>query len=144
MDNKLHILLVDDSEQDALLISEALEEQAFLRKFSHVTNGQEAINFLEKASPFEEVETPDLILMDINMPIMDGHESLSRIKEMEEYKDIPILMLSTSSRKEDIIRAYKAQSSSYLVKPEDIYDLEGLARAIKTYWSMTVKLPHRG
>ncbi|UJP65958.1 response regulator [Mongoliitalea daihaiensis] len=140
---KLHILLVDDSEHDAFLIKEALEEQEFLSNFSHVINGQEAINFLQKLSPFENVETPDLILMDINMPVMDGHESLKRIKEMDAFKDIPILMLSTSSRKEDIIRAYRGQSSSYIVKPDDIYDLENLAQALKTYWSNIVKLPPR-
>ncbi|ERM80400.1 hypothetical protein P872_22005 [Rhodonellum psychrophilum GCM71 = DSM 17998] len=138
---KLIILLVEDNKEDAFLIREAMEEQAFLKELYHVMNGAEAINFLKKETPFEKVKMPDLILMDINMPIMDGHEALQKIKSMSELKHIPILMLTTSSRKEDIMKAYKEQSSSYIVKPDDIYGLDSLAETLKNYWNNTVRLP---
>ncbi|GAB2618516.1 response regulator [Belliella aquatica] len=138
---KMNILLVEDNKEDAFLIREALEEQQFLKEFYHVVNGLEAIKFLKKETPYENVKGPDLILMDINMPLMDGHEALQRIKSMEAFKQIPILMLTTSSRKQDILKAYKEQSSSYIVKPEDIYGLDNLAEVIKSYWSKIVMLP---
>ncbi|WP_158857111.1 response regulator [Lunatibacter salilacus] len=138
---KLIILLVEDNKEDAFLIREALEDQEFLKELYHVVNGVEAIKFLKKEKPFGQVEIPDLILMDINMPVMDGHEALKRIKSLEVVKHIPVLMLTTSSRKEDILKAYKEQSSSYIVKPDDIYELEILAETIKNYWNNTVRLP---
>ncbi|ADR22296.1 response regulator [Marivirga tractuosa] len=140
---KLNILLVEDSKEDAFLIREALEGLTFLDKLYHVENGAIAINFLKKEEPYSEAETPDLILMDINMPVMDGHEALKIIKSIEEVKHVPVLMLTTSSRKEDILRAYQEQSSSYIVKPDDIYELDNLAEAIRDYWNNTVRLPRK-
>lgn len=141
--NRINILLVEDNEQDALLISEALEEQGFLKELQHVVNGAEAMKFLRKEAPYDNSNLPDLILMDINMPIMDGHEALQKIKSLEDFKHIPVLILTTSSRKEDILKAYKEQSSSYLVKPDDIFELDQLAEAIKIYWTNTVRLPSK-
>lgn len=140
---KIYILLVEDSEQDALLIREALEEQEILKEMSHVQNGEEALKYLKKEAPYENSKLPDLILMDINMPVMNGIEALKQIKSLENFKQIPVLMLTTSSRKEDILRAYKEQSSSYIVKPEDIYELDRLAETIKNYWTNTVRLPYK-
>tara|TARA_R110002049_G_C9149304_1_gene560149 strand:- start:302 stop:742 length:441 start_codon:yes stop_codon:yes gene_type:complete len=141
MMKKLIILLVEDNEEDAFLIKEAMEEQEFLEEVNHVVNGEQAIQFLMKEKPFEGVKTPDLILMDINMPVMDGLEALGKIKLMEAVKHIPVLILTTSSRKEDILKAYKKQSSSYIVKPDDIYELDTIAETIKNYWNNIVRLP---
>lgn len=138
---RLVILLVEDNKEDAFIINEALEDQKFVERFYHVFNGIEALKFLKKEKPYEDSMTPDLILMDINMPVMDGHEALIQVKKLDKFKHIPILMLTTSSRKEDILKAYKEQSSSYIVKPDDIYELDNLAEAIKTYWNKIVKLP---
>ena len=131
---KLIILLVEDNEEDAFLIKEAMEEQEFLEEVNHVVNGEQAIQFLMKEKPFEGVKTPDLILM-------DGLEALGKIKLMEAVKHIPVLILTTSSRKEDILKAYKKQSSSYIVKPDDIYELDTIAETIKNYWNNIVRLP---
>ncbi|WKV13212.1 response regulator [Marivirga harenae] len=140
---KLNILLVEDSKEDAFLIREALEGLTFVDKLHHVENGAMAINFLKKEEPYSAAETPDLILMDINMPVMDGHEALKIIKSIEEVKHVPVIMLTTSSRKEDILRAYQEQSSSYIVKPDDIYELDNLAETIRDYWNNTVRLPRK-
>ena len=140
---KLNILLVEDNEQDAFLVKEALEDQEILKEMSHVQNGEEALKYLKKEAPYENSILPDLILMDINMPVMNGIEALKQIKSLENLKQIPVLMLTTSSRKEDILKAYKEQTSSYIVKPEDIYELEHIASTIKNYWSNTVRLPSK-
>ncbi|WP_114749338.1 response regulator [Pleomorphovibrio marinus] len=141
--DRLIILLVEDNDQDVYLIKEALEDQGFVKKIHHVPNGAKAVSFLKKEKPYEEVEEPNLILMDINMPVMDGHEALKKIKSLERLKHIPIIMLTTSSRKEDILKAYKGQSSSYIVKPDDIFELDTIAETLKNYWTNTVKLPNK-
>jgi CheY-like chemotaxis protein len=138
---KLVILLVEDNSQDAFLVTEALEEQEFIAKIHHVEDGAKAILFLKKLPPYENEEQPNLILMDINMPIMNGHEALKKIKSIPEIKHIPVLMLTTSSRNEDILKAYREQTSSYIVKPDDIYALDNLAATMKNYWTSTVRLP---
>lgn len=140
---KINILLVEDNDQDAFLVREALEDQEILKEMSHVQNGEEALKYLKKEAPYENSILPDLILMDINMPIMDGHEALREIKSLEDFKQIPVLILTTSSRKEDILKAYKEQSSSYIVKPDDIFELDQLAASLKNYWINTVWLPNK-
>ncbi len=120
-----------------------MEDQEFLKEMYHVVNGAEAIKFLREKAPYENSKIPDLILMDINMPVMDGHEALRKIKSLEYLKHIPVLILTTSTRKDDILKAYKEQSSSYIVKPDDIFELDQLAETIKNYWTNTVKLPNK-
>lgn len=139
---RLNVLLVDDNVQDALLINELFTEKNFLNKLYHVENGCEAIQFLNKEQPYKEVVQPDLILMDINMPVMGGHEALIKIKSMPSVKHIPVLMLTTSSRKEDILKAYKEHSNSYIIKPDDIFELDNLIETIKNYWSNIVSFPN--
>jgi two-component system, chemotaxis family, response regulator Rcp1 len=138
--NKLSILLVEDSIEDAYLVREALEEQSFVSYFCHVENGQQAIDYLTNRTNDGIFSMPNLILMDINMPVMDGHESLSTIKSIDSIRHLPVIMLTTSTRREDILKAYNYQCSSYLVKPDNIYELDDLAETIKNYW-LTVKLP---
>lgn len=140
---KCIILLVEDNEQDAFLVREAFEDQGFVEEYFHVVNGIEALKFLEKEHPYENVPEPDFILMDINMPIMDGHETLHRIKSSESLKHIPVLMLTTSSRSEDILKAYQEHSNSYIVKPEDIFGLDSIIENLRSYWCNTVQLPKK-
>jgi len=138
---KLVVLLVEDNKEDAFLVREALEEQSFVTNFFHVENGAEAIKFLKKEEPYQNVETPTIILMDLNMPIMDGHEALQKIKSVPKWKHIPIIILTTSTRKDDILKSYKKQSSSYIVKPDDIFQLDDIAETLKHYWTNTIQLP---
>ncbi|GAA0874879.1 response regulator [Wandonia haliotis] len=140
---KLDILLVEDSEHDIMFIEEALHDAEVINHLVSVRNGEEALNFLHKKPPYTEAKLPDLILLDINMPVMDGFETLERIKSDYETKHIPVIMLTTSSRKEDIIKAYKELSSSYIIKPYDIFELEKVASEIKEYWLKTVRLPNQ-
>ncbi|KYG82249.1 response regulator [Roseivirga echinicomitans] len=135
--NSLNILLVEDNESDIMLIRLALEDVEIVRSLTAVNNGHEALQYLTK----EDTILPDLILLDINMPVMDGLEALEKIKANDSIKQIPVIMLTTSSRKEDIIKSYKAHSNSYIIKPNDITGLDKVAEVIRDYWQNTVRLP---
>lgn len=132
--NKAHILLVEDNEGDILLTTEAFEESNIDSKISVARNGQEALDFLYKTGNFVNVEKPDLILLDINMPILNGHEVLDRIKNDNDLKTIPVIMLTTSSNQQDIDRAYKNHANSYIIKPIEIQDFLETIQKIEEFW----------
>jgi CheY-like chemotaxis protein len=120
--NLLHILLVEDSEGDILLTSEALEEYKVKTEISVAKNGQEALDFLFKRGAFMNEKTPDLILLDINIPIFNGHEVLQQIKTDSNLKKIPVIMLTTSSNPKDIAKANENNCNGYIKKPLEIED----------------------
>lgn len=136
----LHILIIDDSEQDIILIGDALESSGILDSLGAVNNGEEAMKYLLKEPPYQDKILPNLILLDINMPVMDGHETLERIKSDDLLKHIPVIMLTTSAALNDIRKAYQAYSNSYIIKPYDIADLDNIVASIKDYWFKTVRL----
>jgi CheY-like chemotaxis protein len=120
--NLVHILLVEDSEGDILLTSEALEGYKVKTEISVAKNGQEALDFLFKRGAFMNEKTPDLILLDINIPIFNGHEVLQQIKTDSNLKKIPVIMLTTSSNPKDIAKAYQNNCNGYIKKPLEIED----------------------
>lgn len=132
--------MIDDSEQDTILIGEALNGSNILQSLGSVINGEEALKYLRKEPPYQDKISPDLILLDINMPVMDGHETLAQIKSDERLKHIPVIMLTTSSASDDIRKAYQHYSNSYIVKPYEIADLDSIIETIKDYWLNTVRL----
>lgn len=136
-----HILLVEDNPGDILLTTEALNEKKFINKVSVVKNGVEALNFIFKRGAFEAEETPDLILLDINLPLKNGHEVLAEIKTREETQKIPVIVLTTSSDRRDIEKAYEQHVNCFITKPIDITEfLEAIAK-IEAFWIQLVKLP---
>lgn len=132
--NKTHILLVEDNEGDIILTIDAFEESKIDSKISVARNGQEALDFLYKKGSFTNVEKPDLILLDINMPIFNGHEVLIKIKEDPILKKIPVIMLTTSSNQQDIDKAYENHANSYITKPVEIQDFLDAILKIKEFW----------
>lgn len=130
----VHILLVEDNEGDILLTQEAFEESKFNIQISVARNGQEALDFLHQTGAFTQAKVPDLILLDINIPIFNGHEVLARIKQHEELKKIPVIMLTTSSNKKDIQRAYENHTNSYITKPVDMNEFLEAIQKIEDYW----------
>ena len=132
--NKAHILLVEDNEGDILLTTEAFEESNIKSKISVARNGQEALDFLYNTGNFVNAEKPDLILLDINMPIVSGHEVLEKIKNDPNLKTIPVIMLTTSSNQQDIDRAYKNHANSYIIKPIEIEDFLDAILKIEEFW----------
>lgn len=139
----IHILLVEDNEGDILLINEALLSRPIIKKISITKNGQDAIDFVNKSEGFESAETPDLILLDINLPRKNGHEVLKAIKENEKTRMIPVIMLTTSSSPEDINNSYFAFANLYISKPGEVVSLELAVDTIENFWTGLIKLPSR-
>jgi CheY-like chemotaxis protein len=137
---KMHILLVEDNEGDILLTTEAFEESKIPTQLSVVKNGEEALNFLFKRGKFENVERPDLVLLDINLPIKNGHEVLKEIKSNNETRTIPIIMLTTSDSQKDINLAYFNYANSYITKPLDMEEFLEAIQKIEEFWLDLVKL----
>jgi two-component system, chemotaxis family, response regulator Rcp1 len=138
---QIHILLVDDNEGDILLTREALDDARIINKISIAYDGVEAISFLRKEPPYRGTETPDLILLDINLPKMDGTEVLSIIKNDPELKRIPVIMLTTSSAEKDILASYDNHANCYITKPVDLDRFMDVVRTIENFWISIVKLP---
>jgi CheY-like chemotaxis protein len=137
---QIHILLVDDNEGDILLTREALDDARIVNKISIAYDGLEAIRFLKKQVPGGG-ETPDLILLDINLPKMNGTEVLSIIKNDPELKRIPVIMLTTSSAEKDILASYDNYANCYITKPVDLDRFMDVVRTIEDFWISIVKLP---
>jgi len=138
MDNQpmklAHILLVDDNEGDILLTKEAFEESKVKTTISVAKNGKEALDFLFKKGLFANAKKPDLILLDINMPIINGHEVLRQIKADVNLKKIPVIMLTTSSSEKDISTAYENHCNSYIKKPLEMSEFFEAALKIEEFW----------
>lgn len=137
----IHILLVEDNEGDIVLTTEALEEGKISNSLSVVRDGQEAIDYLEKNNGFEEAATPDLVLLDINLPKINGHDVLKHIKGSSELQTIPVVMLTTSSDSVDIKKSYNNHSNCYITKPVDINDFLEVISTIEDFWISIVQLP---
>jgi CheY-like chemotaxis protein len=129
-----HILLVEDNEGDIQLTIDAFEENKFHTKISVARNGQEALDFLYKRGEYKNAERPDIILLDINIPIYNGHEVLEKIKKDENLKSIPVIILTTSINKKDVQRAYDNHCNSYVQKPLEIGDFLKAALQIEEFW----------
>ena len=136
----IHILLVEDNDGDVLLTREALEEAQVVTKLSIAKDGQEAIDFLNKPDG-RETRSPDLILLDINLPKVNGFEVLKYIKEDPRWKHIPVIMLTTSSAQKDIDKAYNGYANCYITKPVDVSDFLSVITTIESFWISIAKLP---
>jgi two-component system, chemotaxis family, response regulator Rcp1 len=135
---EVHILLVEDNEGDIILTKEALKEAKIKNEVSVAMDGQEALQMLYNASSL-----PDIILLDINLPKIDGLEVLSTIKKDERLKKIPIIMLSTSSSERDISASYNNYANCFITKPVDLSKFLDVIKTIEDFWISIVKLPKR-
>ena len=136
---QIHILLVDDNEGDILLTKEALDDAQFINKISIAYDGVEALRFLKQHAG--DKDRPDLILLDINLPKMDGTELLGIIKTDPDLKRIPVIMLTTSSAEKDILTSYNNYANCYITKPVDLERFMDVVRTIEDFWISIVKLP---
>ncbi|MGW1456015.1 response regulator [Salegentibacter agarivorans] len=139
----IHILLVEDNEGDILLTSEALEDGKILNKLSVVRDGKQAMDFLDKKGTHVKALTPDLILLDVNLPKMNGHEVLKFVKQHKDLKQIPVIMLTTSSSKEDIDISYQNYANCYITKPIEVEDFMKAVNQIEEFWVNLVKHPSK-
>ncbi len=137
---EVHILLVEDNEGDIVLTLDAFEESKIRTTISVVKNGADALDFLFKRGDYAEEEHPDLILLDINIPVYNGHDVLKKIKEDPLLKKIPVIMLTTSASQKDINKAYENYSNSYVTKPIDMNDFLKAILKIEEFWLQLSKL----
>ncbi len=137
----VHVLLVEDNEGDIFLTTEALEESKFIDRISIARDGQEALDFVCKNRGFETCLTPDLILLDVNLPKKSGHEVLGELKNHELYKKIPVIILTTSSSKRDIDLSYENYANCYITKPVEVGDFLDAISTIEQFWLNIAALP---
>lgn len=137
----VHILLVEDNEGDILLTREALEDTKLDIKLSVVKDGKEALDFLNKAGKHINADSPDLLLLDVNLPKKNGHEVLTSIKGNDAFKHIPVIMLTTSSSQKDIDQSYNNYANCYITKPVEVNDFLKVVATIENFWLSIVKLP---
>jgi CheY-like chemotaxis protein len=130
----VNILLVEDNEGDTILTIDAFEECKIKSELNVVRNGQEALDFLYQRGSFLEAKRPDLILLDINLPIYKGPEVLKKIKTDDELKKIPVIILTTSSNPKDIDLAYSNHANSYVKKPLDMNEFLAAILKIEAFW----------
>src|SRR5689334_22950695 len=140
----LNLFLVEDSHADARLVREALEEQALPFRLSNAYDGQSALDYLVCQKSLAPEERPDLIMLDLNLPRLDGRELLRIIKWDPELRSIPVVILSTSSRPLDIDTCYELHANAFVTKPRDLADLYDCMRAIHRFWTETATLLARG
>ena len=136
------ILIVEDSEPDQVIIERALADSRIVCDLQVTRNGQEALDHLHSLDNDSGVSAyPDLILMDMNMPVMCGKEALKRIRQEERYKHIPIIMLTTSSYDKDVVDSYKLGVNAYLTKPVSPKDFISAIQEIEHFWLELAVLP---
>ena len=135
----INILLVEDNEGDIVLTVEAFEESKIVNSITTIRDGKEAINFFESLS--EDADCPNLVLLDINLPKINGLEVLTYIKKNERFKSIPVIMLTTSSSEKDIFLSYKNYANCYITKPIDVSDFIKAIAKIEDFWINIVSIP---
>lgn len=138
------ILMADDDEDDRLLTRDALTESRVLNRLFCVEDGVELLQYLRREDKYEDKDLyprPGLILLDLNMPRMDGREALQKIKADPELRSIPVVILTTSKQEEDMVKGYGLGAASYITKPVNFEGLVDLMKAIGHYWVEFVELP---
>ena len=136
----VEILLVDDNPGDARLATEALKDGEVESRLHTAKDGVEAIDFLRRKGGYFDAPRPDLILLDLNMPRMNGRQVLAEIKEDPALKDIPVVILTGSRELDDIVKSYDLHANCYVTKPTDFEQFIGMMRSITSFCLITMKL----
>lgn len=141
MERITQILLIEDNLGDIRLIQEVLKDSPYKHELNIVTDGEQAIQYLRREGKFRESVTPNLILLDLNLPKKDGREVLSEIKNSEILKVVPVVVFSSSEAEKDIQRTYELFANAYVVKPFDFNKFSQVIQSIQKFWLDVVKLP---
>ncbi len=137
------ILLVEDNPADIRLTREAFKECHIKNQIYEVHNGQEALSFLRNETPYEDMPKPSLILLDLNLPKMHGHEVLKVIKSDKKLRRIPVVILTTSQSEDDILESYNAHANCYIPKPVGFEQFLETIQSIEEFWVNTGILPEQ-
>jgi len=135
------ILLIEDNEADARLVAEGLKESKIANRLVHVVDGDQALDYLHCRGDYAEAVQPDLIILDLNMPKMDGREFLEKIKDNLSFSDIPLVVLTTSNDELDIKHSYVNMANCFITKPLDFSKFVEVVQAIEHFWLKIAKIP---
>ena len=135
------VLLVEDNDTDVLLMRKSFQCARLAVNLHHVSNGEQCLAFLGKEAGYEDAPTPDLILLDLNMPIMDGRETLAKLVADDRYSHLPVVVLTTSNDERDVFDMYQLRCSAYLTKPVDFVNFQELVQQLGQWWFTLVVLP---
>jgi CheY-like chemotaxis protein len=139
----IEVLLVEDDPGDELMTREAFEDNKIRNTLHVVRDGQEALDFLYRRGEYTDAPRPDLVLLDLNLPKYDGRQVLEQLKGDPELSLIPVVVLTTSSAEEDILRSYKLHANAYVTKPVDLDQFIAAVRQIDEFFVTVVRLPGR-
>lgn len=137
----IQILLVEDDPGDVLITKEALEHSKVSNTLHTAANGEEALAFLRREGEYADAVVPDLILLDLNLPRLDGREVLAQIKEDPVLRRIPVVVLTTSQAEEDVLRSYDLHANAYVTKPVDFAQFVNVVRQVDEFFFTVVRLP---
>lgn len=141
MSEHIRILLVEDNPADAELARENLQSTKILHELEIVSDGVEALQYLRREGKFRDAPTPELILLDLNLPRKDGRELLGDLKADPKLRRIPVVVLTSSTAERDVLMSYDLQASAYVVKPVDLEGFGQIVRAIEGFWFSVVRFP---
>jgi CheY-like chemotaxis protein len=139
----IDVLLVEDDPGDVLMTREAFEDNKVANRLAVVSDGVSAMEYLRKEGEYADVPTPDLILLDLNLPRMDGREVLQALKGDDDLRRIPVVVLTTSEAEEDVLRSYSLHANAYVTKPVDFDRFIDVVRQIDEFFVSVVRLPGR-
>jgi len=137
----IEILLVEDNPGDVRLTREALKDAKVANNLNVVNDGEQALDYLNRRGRFADATRPDLVLLDLNLPKVDGREVLASIKADSDLKRIPVVVLTTSSAEEDILRSYDLHANCYVTKPVEFDSFLKIVESIDDFWLSIVRLP---
>jgi CheY-like chemotaxis protein len=137
----IEILLVEDNVMDAEMTMDAMRDGRVRNRIHWVEDGEEAIAFLQRQGRHSAAPRPDLVLLDLHLPRMNGHEVLAAIKEHPQWKRIPVILMTSSADEEDILTAYNRHANCYVTKPVDMDKFIEAVRSIEDFWLSLVRLP---
>jgi two-component system, chemotaxis family, response regulator Rcp1 len=140
----IEILLVEDNPGDVRLMIEAFQEARVINSLTVINDGADALAYLRREGKYLNARQPDLVLLDLNLPKMDGREVLAEVKSDERLKNIPVVVLTTSSAPEDVERAEGSHANCYITKPADLDQFLRVVQSIERFCLSVVKLPVRG
>ena len=137
----IQVLLVEDDAGDVLMTREALAGSKLVHNLHVVDNGELAVDFLTNQGPYQDAPRPDIILLDLNLPRLDGREVLARVKADESLRQIPVVVLTTSDAEEDVLRSYDLHANAYVTKPVEFEAFIAVVRQIDDFFLSVVRLP---
>lgn len=143
MEQAIEIFMLEDSPADIEMAKELFEQAKIINNFSYTEDGESALDYLNKRGKYENAKTPDIIILDINVPRVNGIKVLEEIKNNSQLKRIPVIMLTTSDDSDDIEKSYAKYANAYIQKPLQIKDFYNIVNTFEEFWFKIVKLPTR-